>query len=170
MSSARVPMVLQGEERAAGLHVCVVVSRFNEETTQGLLQGALEALRLAGAKDEHVRVLKVPGAWEIPFAVRRLLMHGKQNAASRVDAVVALGAVIRGETAHFDFVARGAIDGCAAAQAEFGVPVALGILTTEDDEQALARSKPGKDNKGAESALAAVEMASLARKITELTW
>lgn len=151
--------ILQSPTDGKGLKVGVVVSRFNEEVTEGLLQGALHALGEAGVKERDLTVVTVPGAWEIPFALRTMLGKRKKPA---LDCAVALGAVIRGETAHFDFVARGAIDGCAAVERDYGIPVALGILTTENDAQAIARSK-GKNNKGIEAALAALEMANLAR-------
>jgi 6,7-dimethyl-8-ribityllumazine synthase len=142
-----------------GLKVGVVASRFNEKIVAGLLKGALAALAKAGVKDDAVTVVRVPGAWEIPFAVRTILKNPKKPA---LDCVIALGAVIRGETAHFEYVSNGAITGCSDAQRDFGVPVALGILTTENEAQAVARSTGG-GNVGIEAAHAALEMANLAK-------
>ena len=142
---------------AKGLKIGIVASRFNEKIVDRLLRGALAASRKAGALD--VVVVRVPGAWEIPFAVRAILGKRKKPA---LDCVIALGAVIRGETAHFEYVSQGAIEGCSAAQRDFGVPVALGILTTENEAQARARSSR-EHNVGADAALAAIEMANLAK-------
>ena len=143
---------VQGSESAKGLKIGVVVSRFNAFVTDKLLESALGALKKEGAKDDDVTVVKVPGAWEIPFATREL--------ARSCDAIVALGAVIRGDTAHFEYVSNESIRGIADVQAESGVPVSLGILTTENEEQATARA-----DKGIEAALAALEMANLKRML-----
>jgi 6,7-dimethyl-8-ribityllumazine synthase len=143
---------IQGSESAKGFKIAVVVSRFNAFVTDRLLEGALEALKKEGAQDADVLVLKVPGAWEIPFAARQI--------APKVDAIVALGAVIRGETAHFEYVSNEAIRGIADVMAETGVPISLGILTTEDEKQAEARA-----DKGMEAALAALEMANLRKTV-----
>ena len=155
----RIPGAAKAKPSAKGLKVGIVASRFNEKIVNGLLTGALSAAAKAGADEKDLVIVRVPGAWEIPFAVRTILRNPKKPA---LDCVIALGAVIRGETAHFEYVSRGAIDGCAAAQRDFGVPVALGILTTENEAQAVARSS-GAGNTGIEAALAAFEMATLAR-------
>lgn len=144
---------------AAGLRIGVVRARFNEEVTAKLLTGALEALAAAGARDEDVVVAEVPGAWEIPFAL------GEMARARRFDALVAVGAVVRGETAHFEHIARGFNEGALAVMREHAIPVGNGVLTTEDDEQALARAGGAHGNKGAEAALAAVEMANFKRQL-----
>lgn len=133
----------------------VVVSRFNESVTQKLLEGALEALTKHGATWEDVDVVWVPGAWELPIAARRLL------SSDRYAAAVALGAVIRGETPHFDFVAGEAARELARAAREFDIPVAFGLLTCDTMEQALARAGGDHGNKGWDAALAALEMADL---------
>jgi 6,7-dimethyl-8-ribityllumazine synthase len=143
---------IQGSESAKGFKIAVIVSRFNAFVTDRLLEGALEALKKEGAQDADVLVVKVPGAWEIPFAARQL--------APKVDAIVALGAVIRGETAHFEYVSNESIRGIADVMAETGVPISLGILTTEDEKQAEARA-----DKGMEAALAALEMANLRKTV-----
>ena len=133
----------------------VVVSRFNESVTQKLLEGALEALTKHGASWEDVDVVWVPGAWELPIAARRLL------SSDRYAAAVALGAVIRGETPHFDFVAGEAARELARAAREFDIPVAFGLLTCDTMAQALARAGGDHGNKGWDAALAALEMADL---------
>ncbi len=151
---------IEGAQTAGGLKVALAVSRFNSFVTDRLLEGALDSLRRAGAAEEDLTVVKVPGAWELPMAVRRLCA-----ATKRPDAVVALGAVIRGGTPHFEFVSAEAVKGCAAASAESGIPVALGILTTDTLEQAVERAGLKGGNKGIEAAMAAVEMANLLRAL-----
>lgn len=137
---------------ARGLRLAILRALFNRPVTDGLLQGALRALREAGADERRVMVLDVPGAFELPLAARAAALSG------RFDAVVALGAVIRGETDHYEHVAREAAAGLAAASRETGVPVAFGVLTVRREEQAVARARPGPANKGAEAARAAVGM------------
>jgi len=131
--------------------VAIVVSRFHEDITEGLLVGALEVTREAGLSDPEVAVFRLPGAWELPIAARRAAASG------RFGVVIALGCVVRGETPHFDFVAGEAARGLAGVALEYGVPVGFGLLTTDDLEQARARSAPGPANKGREAALAAFE-------------
>ena len=144
-----------GTPSGAGRRFAVVVSRFNEGITQRLVEGALDALTRHGTAFEDVDVLWVPGAWELPFAARRTL------AADRYDAVIALGAVIRGDTPHFDFVAGEAARGLAQASADYELPVAFGVLTCDTMEQAEARAGGEHGNKGWDAALAAMEMADL---------
>ena len=155
MRIAQQPKAVSGK----GVKVGVVASRFNEKIVNGLLKGALAALKKSGVNDDDITLVRVPGAWEIPFAVRTILGNPKKPV---LHCVVALGAVIRGETAHFEYVSGGAITGCADAQRDFSVPVALGILTTENEAQAVARST-GNGNVGIEAAHAALEMANLAK-------
>ena len=138
------------------LRIAVVVSRFNEEISRRLLRGALAALEEHGVQDPDV--LWVPGALELPVTVLALAEKGNH------DAIVCLGSVIRGETYHFEIVAGQAAAGIMQVQLDTGVPVAFGVLTTEDKEQALARSGP-KNNKGAEAAEVAIEMANLMREV-----
>lgn len=140
-------------------HVAIVVSRFNESVTMRLLEGAIDALERHGGKRADIDVLWVPGAWELPAGARALL------ATERYDAVVALGAVIRGETPHFDFVASEASRGLAEASAEFEVPVGFGLLTTDTLEQADARAGGPHGNKGWDAALAALEMVDLFERL-----
>ena len=144
-----------GTPSGEGRRFAVVASRFNETVTQKLAEGAVEAFTRHGAAFDDVDVVWVPGAWELPSAVRRVL------ASERYDAIVAVGAVVRGETPHFDFVAGEAARGIADASAEFDVPVALGLLTTDTMEQAEARAGGTHGNKGWDSAMAAMEMADL---------
>lgn len=144
-----------GTPAGAGRRVGIAVSRFNEVVTQKLVDGALDALMRHGVALNDVDVFWVPGAWELPVLVRRLL------AAGRYDAVVALGAVIRGETPHFDYVAGEAARGAQQAAWEFETPVAFGLLTCDTMEQALSRAGGAHGNKGWDAALAALEMADL---------
>ncbi|OFW55360.1 MAG: 6,7-dimethyl-8-ribityllumazine synthase [Actinobacteria bacterium RBG_16_70_17] len=145
---------IEGAGDASGLRVGVVVATFNEVVTAGLLQGALEALLAAGAVDPTV--VRVAGSFEIPVVARALAEGG-------CDCVVALGAVIKGETDHYEHVATQAIAGLRQVAVETGVPVGLGVLTTRRVEHARARSLPGPGNKGAEAALAAVRAANALR-------
>ena len=145
----------EGNFDARDLRVAVVVSRFNETISKQLLDGALDSLRRHGANEDNLSVTWVPGAYELPLAADRIAGSGA------VDAVVCLGAVIRGETAHFEYVAGGAATGIAEVSLRTGVPVAFGVLTTETTEQAENRAGGKMGNKGAEAATAAIEMANL---------
>ena len=138
------------------LRIAVVVARFNEDVTRRLLRGALNALKEHGVEDPDV--LWVPGSLELPVTALALAEKGDH------DAIVCLGCVIRGETYHFEVVANQAAAGIMQVQLDTGVPVAFGVITTEDKEQALARSGP-KNNKGADAAEAAIEMANLMREV-----
>lgn len=149
----------KGRLDAAGMRVGVVVSRFNELVSQRLLDGAIDSLERHGADSEHITVVWVPGSFEIPIAARTLAEEGD------VDAVVCLGAVIRGETAHFDYVAGEAARGVAAVHAATGVPASFGVLTVDSLEQALDRAGGKQGNKGADAAVAAIEMVSLLRAL-----
>jgi 6,7-dimethyl-8-ribityllumazine synthase len=144
-----------GTPHGAGRKVAVAVSRFNEDVTQKLVEGALDALVRHGAALDDIDVVWVPGAWELGVTVRRLL------SMDRYDAVVALGAVIRGETPHFDYVAGECARSLQRASAEFETPVSLGVLTCNTTEQALARAGGDHGNKGWDAALAALEMIDL---------
>jgi 6,7-dimethyl-8-ribityllumazine synthase len=145
----------EGNFDARDLRVAVIVSRFNETISKQLLDGALDSLRRHGANDDNLSVTWVPGAYELPLAADRIAGSGT------VDAVVCLGAVIRGETAHFEYVAGGAANGIAEVSLRTGVPVAFGVLTTETTEQAENRAGGKMGNKGAEAATVAIEMANL---------
>jgi 6,7-dimethyl-8-ribityllumazine synthase len=144
---------------AAGFRFAVVVSRFNSNVTEPLLAGALDALAKHGADMKQVDVVRVPGAWELPIAARAIANRNKH------DAIICLGAVVRGETPHFDYVAGEAARGLANASAETGVPIAFGLLTTNNMEQALDRAGGNSGNKGFDAAMTAIEMANLLRKL-----
>jgi 6,7-dimethyl-8-ribityllumazine synthase len=147
------------EPNGAGRRIAVIASRFNEEVVRKLVDGALEALLAHGASIDDVDLLWVPGAWELPVTARYLLE------TERYDAIVALGAVIRGETPHFDYVAGEAARGLQQLAIEFGVPVSFGVLTTDNDAQAEARAGGAHGNKGADAVLAALEMADLFQRL-----
>lgn len=132
-----------------------MVSRFNERITNGLLEGALKGLQEAGVNDEDIQVVSVPGAFEIPWAARQLAL------AQKVNAVVCLGAVIRGETEHFTFISKAAQEGIMSASLATGIPMTFGVLTTEDVDQAVDRIGGAHGHKGHQAALDAVEMANL---------
>jgi 6,7-dimethyl-8-ribityllumazine synthase len=149
----------QGSQEGAGLRVGIVVSRFNSAVTERLLAGALEQLRQCGVQDESIEVVHVPGAFEIPLPVRLLADSG------RVDAIVCLGAVIRGETPHFEYISSAVFHEISRLMAEHRMPIALGVLTTETVEQALERSGGRFGNKGAEAASTALEMANVGRAL-----
>jgi 6,7-dimethyl-8-ribityllumazine synthase len=138
-----------------GLRVAIVAARFNEAVTQRLLDGAVDCLRRQGVADEDISIARVPGALEIPLAAQRLAQSGE------VDAVVCVGAIIRGATPHFEHVATQAASGVTAAALATGVPVTFGVLTTDDRDQADERAGGKLGNKGFEAAQAALEMANL---------
>lgn len=144
-----------GAPRGQGRRFAVVVSRFNEGVTQRLVDGALDALVRHGVAFDDIDVIWVPGAWELPLAARRAA------ATERYDAIVALGAVVRGDTPHFDYVAGEASRGLATASADFDVPIGFGLLTCDTMAQAEARAGGEHGNKGWDAALAALEMADL---------
>jgi 6,7-dimethyl-8-ribityllumazine synthase len=145
----------EGGYDARDLRIAIVASRFNETITKRLVDGAIDLLRRQGVPDDAVSVAWVPGAFELPAAARRIVRSGK------IDAVVCVGAVIRGETAHFDYVAGHALNGIGRLSVETDIPVTCGVLTTENVAQAEDRAGGKLGNKGAEAALAAIEMANL---------
>ena len=149
----------EGQLEASGLHFAIVVSKYNEFVTSRLLAGALDVLTKAGADEKAVEIARVPGAFEIPLVARRLARSG------RFDAVICLGAVIRGETPHFEYISTEASRGIAQAAWEADLPVVFGVLTTENVEQALERAGAPERNKGAEAARTAIEMATLLRTL-----
>jgi len=144
---------------ARGMRVAVVAGRFNEHVTRPLLDGALATLHEHGIDTASVPVYWVPGAFEIPLVAKRLAASGT------LDAVVCLGAVIRGDTAHFEYVAGSCAEGVLRAALDTGVPVVFGVLTTDDEPQALDRAGSAAGNKGAEAAATAVEMVALLREL-----
>ena len=150
---------LEGDQNARGLRIGLVVSRFNEFITGNLLSGALEVLGQYGVDDGDLKVIKVPGAFELPQAAKKLCSTGS------FDAIICLGAVIRGDTSHFDYICAETSRGIGQVGLEFNVPVLFGVLTTENLDQAVARSGVGSSNKGRETAKAAIEMATLYKKL-----
>ncbi len=157
------PKIFEGQLSAAGLRFAIVVSRFNSLIGERLLAGALDALQRTGADMDAIDIVKVPGSWESPLAAAEL---ARQH---RYDAVICLGAVIRGDTPHFDYVASEAAKGIAHASMETGVPVAFGVLTTNTLEQAIDRAGAKGGNKGFDAAMSAVEMANLLRAVRQAT-
>ena len=148
-----------GSPSGAKRRFAIIASRFNEPITSKLLDGALDALKRHGAAPDDIDVVWVPGAWELPMAARRLL------ATDRYDALVAVGAVVRGETPHFDYVAGEAARGLAQAGAEYDRPIGFGVLTCDTMQQAEARAGGDHGNKGWDAALAALEMADLLERL-----
>ena len=149
----------QGSLDATNLRIGVVVSRFNEFITEQLAKGALETLEKHGCIHENIYFVKVPGAWELAVAAKSMAHH--------CDAIVALGAVIRGDTPHFEYVARAAADGLRAVSVETGVPITFGVLTTDNIQQAMDRAGGKSGNKGIEAAEAAIELANLVKQFQE---
>jgi 6,7-dimethyl-8-ribityllumazine synthase len=149
---------LEGKLTADKLRFALVVSRFNDFLTARLLEGAVDTLLRHGAAEKDLTVVKVPGAYELPLACGKLAGKG-------YDAVIALGAIIRGETPHFDYVAAEAAKGIAQVSLESGVPVAFGIVTADNLEQAIERAGTKQGNKGADAAMTAIEMANLFKSI-----
>jgi 6,7-dimethyl-8-ribityllumazine synthase len=149
----------EGELQAKGFKFAVIISRFNDFITGKLLDGAIDALVRHGSSEENIEVIKVPGAFEIPLAAKRVAEKGKY------DAVICLGTVIRGATPHFDYVASEASKGIAQASLDTGVPIAFGVLTTDTIEQAVERAGSKSGNKGWDAALVAIEMAQLFKKL-----
>ena len=150
---------IEGNLSAEGRSFGIVASRFNDFIVKALLDGALDAIRRHGGDTSAVEVAWVPGSYEIPVAARELALSGRH------DAVICLGAVIRGATAHFDYVAGGAANGISSIALETGTPVIFGVITTETIEQAIERAGTKMGNKGFEAAVSAIEMANLMPKL-----
>ncbi len=147
------------ELNAKGLKIAILAARYNPKICEGLLQGALDELKRLGLSPTEIPVYRVPGAFELPWLAKTLLKE------RRFEALVCLAAVIRGETSHFEYVCNGVTQGLQQAMLETGVPIAFGVLTVENEAQALARSGEGGQNKGLEAARTAVEMALLRRRL-----
>jgi len=154
-----VPKEIQGNLVATGLSFGIVVSRFNEAITQRLLEGCVDALLRHGAAEENITCVRVPGTFELPLAAKRLAESGKFN------AVICLSALIRGETQHYEFIGSQASRGIGQIAMETGVPVIYGVVTTEDVDQALERAGIKRTNRGADAAVAAIEMATLMEQL-----
>ncbi|MBS98764.1 MAG: 6,7-dimethyl-8-ribityllumazine synthase [Oceanospirillaceae bacterium] len=151
--------VFEGDFVSVDGKYAILVGRFNSFVVESLLEGALDALKRHGVKEDNIRVIRVPGAFEIPLAAQKVAAQ-KQD-----DAIIALGAVIRGGTPHFEYVSAESSKGVAQVSLEYGIPVANGILTVNSIEQAVERSGTKAGNKGAEAALSAMEMVSLMRQL-----
>lgn len=147
------------QPRGRGRRIGIAVARFNAEVTEMLLTGCRHALLDAGVDEGDIELVRVPGAWELPLACRHMFASG------RIDAVIALGAVVRGETAHFEFISGECARGLQRLSADTGLPVAFGVLTPENGDQARYRADPERGNKGREAALAALEMIDLCDRV-----
>lgn len=150
---------IEGRLDAHGIKFGIVVSRFNDFVTERLLEGALEALKAHGAQERDIELVRVPGAFEIPLAAKHLAAGGK------CDALICLGAIIRGDTPHFEYIADAVTRGLGALGLEYSLPVSFGVLTTNSVEQAMERAGTKKANKGYEAALTAIEMTTLSREL-----
>ena len=153
------PKMIEGELLARDLRFAFVAARFNDFVVEPLIRGALDALKRHGASEKQIEIVRVPGAFDLPIVARKLAL------SRRYDALLALGAVVRGQTPHFDYVAGECASGLARIALESGVPIAFGVLTTDTMEQAVDRAGGKAGNKGADAALAAIEMANLLRRL-----
>jgi len=151
--------VIEGKLDARGMRFGIIVSRFNGFVTERLLEGAMEGLKTHGGEEEKINIVRVPGAFEIPLLARKMAASGKY------DALICLGAVIRGDTPHFEYIAEAVTRGLGAVILECRMPISFGVLTTNNAEQAMERAGAKTENKGFEAALTAIEMASLNREI-----
>ncbi|HKZ46684.1 MAG TPA: 6,7-dimethyl-8-ribityllumazine synthase [Thermodesulfobacteriota bacterium] len=153
------PRIIEGSLSAKGLTFGVVISRFNDFIGDRLMQGAIDTLLRSGASEADIHVVKVPGSFEIPVAAQALIKNGKY------DAIICLGAIIRGSTPHFDYIASEAAKGIAKLSMEAGLPIAFGIITADSIEQAIERAGTKSGNKGRDAALNAIEMANLFKEL-----
>jgi 6,7-dimethyl-8-ribityllumazine synthase len=153
------PKVIEGELIARDLRFAVIAARFNDFVVEPLVRGALDALRRHGVAEKQIEIVRVPGAFDIPIVARKLAL------SKRFEAIITLGAVIRGQTPHFDYVAGECAGGIARIALESGVPIAFGVLTTDTVEQAVDRAGGKAGNKGVDAAMVAIEMANLLRRL-----
>jgi 6,7-dimethyl-8-ribityllumazine synthase len=153
------PKMIEGELLARDLRFAFIAARFNDFVVEPLIRGALDALKRHGSSEKQIEIVRVPGAFDIPIVARKLAL------SRRYDALIALGAVVRGQTPHFDYVAGECASGLARIALESGIPIAFGVLTTDTMEQAVDRAGGKAGNKGADAALAAIEMANLLRRL-----
>ena len=149
------PRIFEGKLSAEGFRFAIIVSRFNDFISSKLVEGAMDALKRHGAEDEQISLVKVPGAFEIPLAAKKLAENGQFH------GIICLGAVIRGSTPHFEYVAAEVSKGIATVALESGTPITFGVLTTENLEQAIERAGSKSGNKGWDAAIAAMEMVNL---------
>jgi 6,7-dimethyl-8-ribityllumazine synthase len=160
------PVAVEGDLSAEGMKFAILVARWNAVVTERLLEGALDALLRSGAQRDDIEVVRVPGAWEIPSAARTVANLSGQD-GGKVDAIITLGCLLRGETAHYEAIYNEVARGIGQSQQETGVPHSFGVLTCESLEQALNRAGIKAGNKGFEAAIAAIEMVSLSRKLKQ---
>lgn len=153
------PKVIEGELLVRDLRFACVAARFNDVVVEPLIRGAVDALKRHGATEKQIEIVRVPGAFDIPLVLRKLAL------SRRYDALITLGAVVRGQTPHFDLVAGECASGISRIALESGVPIAFGVLTTETMEQAIDRAGGKAGNKGVDAALVAIEMANLLRRL-----
>ena len=151
--------IFEGQLTAKGLKFCIIASRFNDFITSKLLEGAIDALKRHGARDEDIDVAKVPGAFEIPLIAKKIAL------TKRYSAVIALGTIIRGSTPHFDYVAAEASKGIGVASLETETPISFGIITSDTIEQAIERAGSKSGNKGWDAAMTAIEMTNLIKAV-----
>lgn len=154
----------EGELKADGLRFAILVSRFNSFITDKLLSGAVDAIERCGGKAADIDLVRIPGAWEFPVTVKAVAARNSE-AGKPYDGIICLGAVIKGDTPHFDYVAGEAARGIAALSVETGIPIAFGVLTTNSVEQAIDRAGAKSGNKGFDAAMTAIEMANLLRRL-----
>lgn len=159
MKDSPTGQVIEGTLKADELRIAIVASRWNDFIVSRLIGGAQDALLRLGARETNLTLVRVPGSFEIPLAAKKMAASG------RYDAIICVGAVIRGETPHFDYIAAGVTNGMAAASLDTGVPIAYGIITADTVEQAINRAGVKAGNKGFEAAMAAVEMANLLKEL-----
>jgi 6,7-dimethyl-8-ribityllumazine synthase len=159
------PVALEGDLSAAGMRFGIVTARWNAVITDRLLQGSLDAIVRSGGKQADIDIVRVPGAWEVPAAARMMADLRDANGKRKYDAIITLGCLLRGETAHYEAIYNEAARGIGQSQQDTGVPHAFGVLTCETLEQALNRAGVKAGNKGFEAAVAAIEMVSIARKL-----
>ena len=155
------PNIIEGDLSAKDLRFAIIVGRFNSFITERLLAGALDALTRTGCPQENIEIVRVPGSWEMPVVAREVAK------AKRHDAIIALGAVIRGDTPHFDYVAGETARGLAQVAVESGIPVGFGVLTCNTVQQAVDRAGAKSGNKGFDAAMSAIEMANLMRRLRQ---
>jgi len=153
--------IIEGDYSAKKLRFAIIVGRFNSFVTDRLLGGALDALSRSGCPEENIEIVKVPGSWEMPVVAREIAK------SKRCDAIIAVGAIIRGDTPHFDYIAAEMARGLAQVAADTGVPVGFGVLTTNTAEQAVDRAGLKGGNKGFDAAMTAIEMANLMRRLRQ---
>ena len=153
---------VEGKKSAANLRIGIVAARWNSAITEQLISGAVEKILECGGKKENIQLVRVPGCHEIPIVCKHLA--SKKD----IDGIVALGALIRGETDHYNYVAHGTITGITLVSNETGMPIGFGVVTAQNIEQAISRSQPGIDNKGSEAASAVIETASVIRELKNI--